>query len=359
MGTLTVTDPTIVLAAEGDRIAIRRAGQTVRKVLVQDTNAVLLLGPVSFTAGLTSLALRHGVDLVLLTASGRYRGRLVGPQSSTGPLRAAQARFCADPARCLPVARAIVAGKVRNQRALALVAQRTRQTERLAAVLPRLRATVQRVAAETDLDRLRGLEGDAAARYFGCFSDLVTNPEFVFPKRTRRPPRDPLNALLSFGYTLLGVHAESAVLRAGLEPSLGVFHQVKEGHPALMLDLIEEFRPLVVDALALRLVNRRQLTPNDFDTLVPDHTDEILAGAEPEDLATDDADPKDDRPPVYLGPTGRKIFFREFARKLREEAVDPTTGNRRTYQDLLLLQAWQLARVFEGKSDTYHTIERL
>src|SRR5207253_135761 len=150
-----------------------------------------------------------------------------------------------------------------------------------------LRLLADQCRAEDDLDRLRGLEGAAAALYFGQFGKLLRTADLTFAGRTRRPPRDPVNACLSFGYALLGSVLETEVLRCGLEPLIGFLHQPAYGRPSLMLDLLEEFRPLV-DALVVRLVNLRQLGPRDFERRGGPDLEEILA-EEPPDEALPDA----------------------------------------------------------------------
>jgi CRISP-associated protein Cas1 len=162
------------------------------------------------------------------------------------------------------VARAIVAAKVTHQRQLLLRAQRRLRDDPLADALGRMRLLAEQASRETDLDRLRGLEGMAAALYFGQFAKLLRPPDLTFAGRSRRPPRDPVNACLSFGYALLGNLIETDLLRRGMEPLVGFFHQPHHGRPSLALDLLEAFRPHI-DALVLRLVNRRQLGPLDFE----------------------------------------------------------------------------------------------
>ncbi len=352
MTTLTVTDPTVIVAAEGERFALRRKGETTQRLRAQRIDSIFLIGQVAITPAALSMALERGIDVVLLSKAGRYRGRLLGPTSRTGTQRAAQAGFVVDDTRALEVARAIVLGKVRNQRNVLLRAQQYRKAPRLAEALLRLRSIQRRIDSADATARLMGYEGDAAAIYFGAFGQTILNPDFSFTKRTRRPPRDPVNSCLSFGYVLLLSRLESAIHRAGLDVALGVLHQPAVARPALALDLLEEFRAPVVDTVVLRLVNRRQLRPTDFENPRDDLTEELLAGGEPPEPSEDG----EAGPAVHLNETGRRILLRALGKRLGERAVDPTSGDRRTFRDLLLLQCYQMSRVFTGEAEKYRPV---
>jgi CRISPR-associated protein Cas1 len=225
----------------------------------------------------------------------------------------------------------------------------------LAEVLGRMRLLIEQCRGESDLDRLRGLEGMAAALYFGQFGKLLLGSELTFHARSRRPPRDPVNACLSFGYALLGTVAETEVLRAGLDPMIGFLHQPLHGRPSLMLDLIEEFRPFI-DALVLRLVNRRQLGVLDFEQRGGADLAEILAetpaGGEAA-AAEQTAGTEQSRSGIYLGATGRKIFLTEFFRRLRESLYYPPRQGTFELRAIVREQAYHLARVIEGRDADY------
>ena len=196
------------------------------------------------------------------------------------------------------------------------------------------------------IEALRGLEGQAAALYFGVFGKCIRNAQFTFTTRTRRPPRDPPNAMLSFGYTLLGTVMESAVLRVGLDPMVGVFHSPDYGRPSLVLDLIEEFRPVVVDALVLRVMNRREVAPEDFEEPLDDAD---IAAAE--DAEPDHAEPAGRA--VWLGPSGRRVFFRAWGRRLRETHFYPVRQQTLMLEEIMQQQVYQLARVIGREAERY------
>lgn len=265
-----------------------------------------------------------------------------------------------------------------------------------------LRMLMGRAADVHDPDVLRGLEGQAAAVYFSHFGKLIRTGEFRFERRTRRPPRDPINAMLSFGYAVLGSLAETEVLRCGLDPMLGFFHQPAYGRPSLMLDVLEEFRPLI-DGLVLRVVNRRQVGAGDFVRRGGRELAELLAedgdvrppaaagqtawepGAAADRISADagvtadttqdgpeTAEPSDAEPPwdesptpaeparpangvvgVYLGDVGRKVFLNELFRRLRERLRYPPRDASLELRDILRQQIYQMARVIERKQDEY------
>ncbi|MCY2990757.1 MAG: CRISPR-associated endonuclease Cas1 [Planctomycetota bacterium] len=263
MHALAVSEQGTSVHAEGDMLVLYRGQTALRRVRVGEIGEVLLFGRIELTAAAMALLLRRGVDVVLLTQNAVFRGRLLGRSSKNVLVRLAQYRRTTDPAFCRQIASAIVVGKIRHQRQVLLRAQRRLQDDQLAVALGQLRLLSDRAGAAAELDTLRGLEGQAAAVYFGQFNKLLQTGEFRFERRTRRPPRDPVNALLSFGYAVLGSVAETEVYRCGLDPLLGFLHQPLYGRPSLMLDLLEEFRPLV-DGLVLRVVNRRQLGLGDF-----------------------------------------------------------------------------------------------
>lgn len=350
MRTLVLTEAGAELAAEGDVFLVRRGAATARRVRAQDVGQIVLMGPIEATSGAIFSCLRRGIDLVYLTGAGRYRGRIAGPGSRNAPLRLAQFRAATDPAASLAIAKAIVAGKVANQRNLLLRAQRNLRDDEIAAAAAAMRLLVPKIEAAETRDSLMGLEGQAAALYFGVFGRMIRNRDFSFARRVRRPPTDPVNACLSFGYTLLGVTVESAVLKAGFDPLLGFFHEAQYGRPSLVLDLIEELRPVVVDHLVLRLLNRRQLAPGDFEA--PDASDDEDPFAAPEDEA--EAAPADAGPQaVHLAAWGRRVFLAAFFRRLREAVFYPPRAGAYELRQIAEQQVYHMARVVEGREPAY------
>jgi CRISPR-associated protein Cas1 len=346
MRTLALMEQGLTLGVEGELFSIERAGRRIELVRVADVGEVQIFGSIALTPAAVALVLARGIDVVFLTPRGRYRGRLVGRGSRNVELRRHQFVRLADPAFALAVGKGIVSGKIANQRNLLLRAQREHRREDLADAIGGMRQMLARVERAAALDELRGLEGQAAALYFGAFGKCLRNPAFTFTRRSRRPPRDPVNAALSFGYTLLGTVMESIVLRVGLDPMMGAFHQPDYGRPSLMLDLIEEFRPVVVDALVLRLFNRRELSTEDFESGLDD-VEAVWAGDEP--AGEGDGGGQG----IWLGEAGRRVFFRAWGRRLRDVVYYPPRDQRLTLEEIMEQQAYHFGRVLRGQEQSY------
>ena len=238
----------------------------------------VLEGVVSFTRAGASPALlaacaEAGIAVSFLDPNGRFQARVEGPRGGNVLLRRAQYRAADDPARQVPIVRAIVLAKTANQRVVARRGLRDHgptlpptARERLEATERRLTDVGRRVLIAPDVDSLRGLEGEAALAYFAVFPALirVDDAAFAFAGRSRRPPLDRINALLSFLYAVLGHDCRSALEAHGLDPQVGFLHADRPGRAGLALDLMEELRPVLADRLTLSLINRRQLNTDDF-----------------------------------------------------------------------------------------------
>jgi len=346
VGTLALMEQGMTLAVSGEIFSVEREGQAVQQVRMSDVDEVLVFGSIALTPAAIGALLQRGIDTVFLSATGRFRGRLMGKPGRNVELRLAQMDRCRDPRVAVPLARALVGGKIANQRALLLRAQREQKREDLAEAIGGLRRLLEGIETAPSVEMVRGLEGQAAALYFGVFGRCLRNPEFTFTRRTRRPPRDPVNAMLSFGYTLLGTIMESSVLRVGLDPMVGVFHAPEYGRPSLALDLIEEFRPVMVDTLALRLINRREVAREDFEELHDDA--EFAALGEADSESADVA-----QPAVWLGPTGRRVFFRAWGRRLHETHFYAVRQQTLALEEIMQQQVYQVARVLKGEETTY------
>jgi CRISPR-associated protein Cas1 len=340
---LVLIEQGLTLSVNGERFDVERAGVCIDRVRVADIDQVLVFGTVALTPGAIAVLLRTDTDTVFLTSRGRYRGRLVGRGGKNVQRRIAQFERLREDRWALEFARRVVGGKIANQRTLLLRAQREQRREDLADAIGAMRRAADAAPRAASLDELRGIEGQASAAYFGVLGRCLRNPEFSFSGRNRRPPRDPMNALLSFGYTLLLTAMEAAVLRAGLDPMLGALHSPEYGRVSLALDLIEEFRPLIVDGLALRLVNRRELRREDFEEFV----------GEPEDPLAQETETHDPLPTVWLAESGRRVFFRAWGRRLRETHLYEPRGQTLTFEQILRQQAYHFARVVEGTDPAY------
>lgn len=270
LNTLYITTPDSYLRLDNDTLRVEVARETRLRVPLHHLQAVVCFGHVGLSAPLMHRLADESIALVLLDDNGRFKARLEGATAGNVLLRQAHHACVNDAIFTLATARACVAGKVKNARQVLMRGAREAKLDVDTAMLTRgaddLAATLRALPGATDLDVLRGLEGEAARQYFGALN-LVVRPEqrhwFQMDGRSRRPPRDRMNALLSFLYAMWMNDCRSAIEAAGLDPQLGFLHAVRPGRAALALDLMEEFRPLA-DRLALTLVNRGQLAEDDF-----------------------------------------------------------------------------------------------
>ncbi|MCU0242469.1 MAG: CRISPR-associated endonuclease Cas1, partial [Vicinamibacteria bacterium] len=242
MHTLTLMEQVLTLGIEADLFTVERGGERIDTLRTAEIDEVLIFGQISVSPAAIHLMLSKSMAVVFLSARGQYRGRLLGHSGKNIELRLRQFDRMRDDQFALGWARAVAAGKIANQRGLLLRNQREHQRDDLAGAIASMRRLLTSVAEAENRETLRGLEGQAAALYFGALGKCLRNPAFAFARRSRRPPLDPPNAILSFGYVLLGSAMESLILRVGLEPLLGAFHSPEYGRPSLALDLIEEFR---------------------------------------------------------------------------------------------------------------------
>jgi CRISPR-associated protein Cas1 len=259
------------LGASGELLTVSVKRERKQEIHTTELRQLVLLGNVTLTPGAIDLVVRKGIDAILLGHHGRYRGRVAGSLSGNITLRLAQYRSLTDPARSLGFARALVLGKLANQRAqLKRHLRRHRGPPSLGQAARALGAAALRAEGAASLDELRGCEGAGAAAYFRVFGDLIRVEGFRFDGRNRRPPMDPVNALLSFGYTLLANQVESATELVGLDPHLGALHAPLSGRPSLVCDLMEEHRPRLVDSVVLTGLNKAVFSPEQFDQPEPE-----------------------------------------------------------------------------------------
>lgn len=268
LNTLYVTTQGAYLAKDGETVLVRVEQENRMRVPVHTLASVVCFGQVSCSPALMALCSERGVSVSFLTEHGRFQARVEGPVSGNVLLRREQYRRSDQPEATAAIARAMITGKVANCRSVLLRALRERpeQAALLQPVVDRLAWTLRELESATDVDRVRGIEGDAARLYFACFDALllIDGEEFRFHDRSRRPPLDNVNALLSFVYTLLVHDYRSALECVGLDPAVGFLHRDRPGRPSLALDLMEEMRPILGDRLVLSLINRKQVTGSGF-----------------------------------------------------------------------------------------------
>ncbi len=338
LNTLYVTQPDSYLHLDNDTLRVEIERETRLRVPLHHLSAVVCFGHVMVSPGLMHRLADAGKSLVLLDGRGRFKARLEGPVSGNVLLRQAQHRRLLDTAAsadfCVAVAKSCIVGKLKNCRQVLLRGARETGREEdnteLAAVADEFARALTRLEHAPDLDAVRGIEGDAAKRYFAVLG-LLVRPEaravFTPVGRTRRPPLDRMNALLSFLYAMLMNDCRSAVESVGLDPQIGLLHAVRPGRAALALDLMEEFRPLLADRLALTLINRRQINADDFV--------ERPGGA------------------VLLGDVARKAVVTAYQERKQETLSHPLLEMPITLGLAPFIQARLLARTVRGDADVY------
>lgn len=287
---------------------------------------VVLFGNVGLTTPAIDALLAQNTEVVFLTRRGEYRGRLTGSLTPHVPLRRAQYTRLGEPHFVLSMAKSFVCAKLQHQRTLLLRHNRERNNPDIAAAALQIKQALETLSHKTALSSLLGLEGSATAAYFRGFR-LLFDPAWGFDDRNRRPPRDPVNVLLSFGYTLLTQLANAAVQTVGLDPFAGYLHEVAYNRPALALDLLEEFRP-VVDGIVLWCCNSRQLTLEDF---TPGSVDR----------------------PVVLGEMGQRRFLQAFEQRLDQKYTHPFRGMQFPLRQCLVEQARQIASCIQNNNPNY------
>lgn len=316
------------LKREGRRLLVVRDDEVLARVSVLQVSQVIVFGNVDITTPALKLLLDEGIEVVLLSRRGRFYGRLVGAESGNGLLRVAQVTRSRDERFALEVARRLVQAKIHHMRRLL-----QRHGYRRPAIQAEIQNAVQALGQAHEqaarcrtLNSLLGVEGSATGHYFRAFR-LLLNEGWVFEGRRRRPPTDPVNVLLSFGYTILQQNVLGAVLTAGLDPYVGFLHQMAYNRPSLALDLMEPFRPLVVDSVVLRCINNEVVRLDDFTTS------------------------DDPARPVVLGDEGKRRYIRELEHRLTQAFKHPGTGEQVTYRRLFLLEAYALARVLTDEDE--------
>jgi CRISP-associated protein Cas1 len=308
----------------GGEFVVTVQGEVVRKLPLHQVRAIYLYGAVQLTAQAAESCLEHGIDVAYFAASGRFLGLLRGLPASGVDARLGQAHLFAEPFFRLKLARECIRAKIHNQRVMLM-----RNGDVPDRVLRLLAEARDATDDARDLGELLGCEGAAANLYFEQFASMLKGAEwrFDFQGRNRRPPRDPVNALLSLGYSILAKELAGVCHAVGLDPFLGFMHQPRYGRPALALDLMEEFRPLVADSVAISLVNRGEIDPGDF----------IRAATG-----------------TFLNEQGRRRFWEAWFRRLDAEVSHPEFGYKMSYRRMFEVQARQLWRVVRGDAPTYH-----
>ena len=336
LNTLYVQTEGAWLRKDGANLVVEVEGAEKGRVPAHLLGGLVCVGRVGVSPPLLGYCCESGITVTWLSDHGRFLARAEGPVAGNVLLRREQYRRSDDPAACALLVRSFVLAKILNQRAVLRRALRdhgdgmaTAASEAVAATERRLTDVARRAQQDLGTDGLRGLEGEAAAAYFAVLDHLirVDDPALRFRGRSRRPPLDPVNALLSLLYTLLTHDCRSALETCGLDPAVGFLHRDRPGRPSLALDLVEEFRPVVADRLALSLLNRRQLGAGAFGTL--------------------------ENGAVLLTDEARRQVIVAFQERKQEELLHPYLQEKAPLGLMPQLQAQLLARHLRGEMDAY------
>lgn len=333
LNTLFVTTQGAYLRKDGQTVVVRIEKETRLRVPLHNLDGIVGFGRVSMSPALMGACADAGVSVSFCKENGRFLAAVNGFTGGNVLLRREQYRVADTPERSLTAARSIVVGKLANCRTVLRRAARDSsdqsRIDALNRIANKLTASINEAGNATTLDALRGIEGDAATLYFSAFNSMinVADKEFCYTKRSRRPPLDPLNALLSFAYTMLTHDVRSACEAAGLDSQVGFLHRDRPGRPGMALDLMEEFRPFLADRMVLSLINRQQIQAKDF-TLRE-------SGA------------------AYLSDAGRKTFLTSWQQRKQDTITHPFLNERTTVGLLTHLQARLMARHLRGDLDTY------
>ncbi|MGF1482565.1 MAG: type I-D CRISPR-associated endonuclease Cas1d [Cyanophyceae cyanobacterium] len=327
MGTVYITQENAFVGKTDERLSVKANKQKILDVPLIKVDGVVVLGRATLSPAVVVELLQRHIPLSFLSATGRYLGRLEPEVTKNIFVRRSQWLAAGDTPQAVHVVRGFVRGKLKNTRNLLLRRQRESSLN-LHAEIAKLEQAIVPINTTTNIDSLRGLEGAGSAAYFGCFNQLIQNAAFQFHHRRRRPPTDPVNSLLSLGYALLRHDVQSAVNLVGFDPYLGYLHVERYGRPSLALDLMEEFRPLVVDTVVLSALNKQLLAPDHF-------TSEPLSGA------------------VSLTNEGLKIFLRLCEQKKQTRFKHPVLKRQCTYREAFAIQARLLAKYLMSEIEHY------
>jgi CRISPR-associated protein Cas1 len=317
----------------GAVLQVKERDRVVQEIRMGEVCQMNVMGNIQLTTQLIQSLCEEEIPICYFSQGGWFYGIAMGLCTKNVFLRQRQYALAGEPWFCRSLAGRLTAGKIRNQRTLLL----RNHLEPPTTVLSEMKKMAERAERSESLEELLGLEGNAARLYFGAFSGLVKVEDeegtpgsggftFDFAGRNRRPPRDPINALLSLGYSMLAKDLTIACYAVGFDPMMGFYHQPRFGRPALALDLMEPFRPLIVDSAVVNAINTRMVRPKDF----------FAVGGS-----------------VALRPEGRKAFYRAYEMRMDQLVTHPLFEYRVSYRRLLEIQARLLAKVLEGEIASY------
>lgn len=328
LNTLYILTPDTYLFLENEAIGVKIGGEEKVRIPAHTITSVYCFGNVTVSTPLIGFCGQRGISLIFLSEYGKFYGRIQGPVQGNVLLRRRQFAALDDLFLGKRLVRSVLLGKLINSREFLMRVRRERKEkeEIFTGAIEKIAGIAEEIRESPSIDSMRGLEGVAAAAYYAAFPAMLVSGEMVFTGRNRRPPEDPVNALLSFLYTLLKNDVQSALEGVGLDPAAGFLHTLRPGRPSLALDLMEELRAPLCDRLAIALINRGQITKKHFDQLVP---------------------------PVLLGENGRKIVLKAWQERKKEQVQHPFLQEKIPIGLIPHTQAMLFARVLRDELDEY------
>lgn len=330
LNTLYVTTPDAYLSKDGLNVVVSVKEKEIFRIPIINIEGIVTFGYIGASPGVMRLCADHNVSLSFLSPNGKFIGRFQGPIKGNVLLRTKQWELAQNQDFSLSISRLFVAGKIQNYRnILSRFIRDNGRNEAIESALNHLKYCKQTALNSPDMNHLRGIEGEAANRYFDIYSLLILHQrkDFEFHGRNRRPPKDAVNAMLSFVYTLISSEMNSALETVGLDPYIGFMHTLRPGRASLALDMMEELRAYLGDRLVLSLINRKQITIKDFTIQGEDQ--------------------------IVMSDEGRKIILSAWQNRKKELITHPYLGEKISIGLLPHVQAMLLARYVRGDIDNY------
>ena len=324
---LIVQEPQAWITKKGDLLVVTVNGSVVSKHPIHLLKSISIYGAAQLSTQALCFCLEENVQVAFFSPAGKFLGRLNTLSISGLDSRHGQYKIAESEKHSLQIAKSMIRAKINNQRVMLLRNAKTKER----GDLELMRELRKKTATAVTREELQGLEGKAAAIYFDNFSSMLHNLEFanLFSGRNRRPPRDPINAMLSLGSSVLSSEISGICETVGLDAACGLLHSPRFGRPALALDLMEEFRPIIVDSVVISIINRGAVGLEDFSFSSQG---------------------------CSLKKSAHKAFWSAYSRRINEELIHPTFHYRMSYRRLLEIQVRQLWRIFRGESTEYYPI---
>ncbi len=325
---LYITTNDVEISKKSNRLIIKEEGKVLKEVPIIKIRKVVLIGRVNLSHPVVALLLKNNIEIVYLNYYGRYEGTIIPPCNKNGILRKKQILLSEDEEFCKNLSSQFVKGKIYNMRVLLQRRNQANKEEEVSKNIKKLKNVLKNLEHAESVNSIRGLKGYTTKLYFQSLDTLLSS-EVHFEKRNRRPPKDPVNALLSLGYTLLTRDIEGYCRVVGLDPYTGFLHKDRYGKPSLALDLMEEFRPLIVDQMVLYILNSEIITEDDFEEIGQ----------------------------LKLKQPAFKKFLSQYEQRKKTELKHPVFNYKVTYQRAFEIQARMLAKYISGELEEYIPIQ--